>query len=313
MGELRTVGSLEVSIAGLGCNNFGMRMDAADTKTVVDAALDAGVNSFDTAEVYGGGKSEEFLGAALGSRRGEAIITTKFGAGSGDTDFAPGGADNINRAVDVSLGRLGTDYIDLYLQHRPDPSTPIADTLVALNALIDAGKVREIGCSNFSAAMLDEAAKAAADGGLRPFVNVQNNYSLLDRAVEDDALPAIERLGMTLMPYFPLASGVLTGKYKRGEPVPEGTRLATWGDRASGMLTEARLDVVEQLDVYARDHGHSLTELALSWLAGCPVVGSVIAGATSVEQVRANAAATVAWDMTDQERAEISELARVAA
>jgi aryl-alcohol dehydrogenase-like predicted oxidoreductase len=313
MGETRTVGSLEVSVAGLGCNNFGMRMDAEQTKAVVDAALDTGVNCFDTAEVYGGGKSEEFLGAALGARRGEAVVTTKFGAGAGDTDLAPGGADNVRRAVDVSLQRLGTDYIDLYLLHRPDATTPIGDTLAALNALVDAGKVREIGCSNFSAAMLDDAATEASERGLRPFVNVQNNYSLLDRGVEDDALPTIERLGLTLMPYFPLASGLLTGKYQRNEPLPEGTRLAAWGDRAHGMLSDARFDVVEALDAYARDHGHTLTELALSWLAGCDVVGSVIAGATTPEQVRANAAATSAWEMTDEERAEIGEIARVAA
>jgi aryl-alcohol dehydrogenase-like predicted oxidoreductase len=161
--------------------------------------------------------------------------------------------------------------------------------------------------------MLDEAAAAAADNGLRPFVNVQNHYSLLDRGVEDDALPAIERLGMTLMPYFPLASGVLTGKYKRGQPAPEGTRLAAWGDRAQAMLSDERLDVVERLDAYARDHDHTLTELALSWLAGCSVVGSVIAGATTPEQVRANAAATSAWNMSDDERAEIGELARASA
>lgn len=313
MGEMRKVGSLEVSIAGLGCNNFGMRMDAEQTKAVVDAALDAGVNSFDTAEVYGGGHSEEFLGAALGARRGEAVITTKFGAGRGEDPPGRGAEANINRAVEVSLGRLDTDYLDLYLLHTPDPSTPIVDTLAALNALIDAGKVREIGCSNFTAEMLDEAAAAASDNGLRPFVNVQNNYSLLDRGVEDDALPAVERLGMTLMPYFPLAAGVLTGKYKRNEPLPEGTRLAGWGDRAQGMLSDARFDVVEALEAYAQDHGHTLTELSLSWLAGCPVVGSVIAGATTPEQVRANASATSSWAMTDAERAEISDLARVAA
>ena len=316
MGELRSVGSLEVSIAGLGCNNFGMRIDAEQAKAVVDAALDAGVNSFDTAESYGGGHSEEFLGAALGARRGDAVITTKFGsapfnAGAGDAELAPGGAVNVRRAVEGSLGRLGADHIDLYLLHRPDPTTPIGETLTALNELVDAGKVREIGCSNFSAAMLDEAALVAAENGLRPFVNVQNHYSLLDRAVEQDALPAIERLGMTLMPYFPLASGVLTGKYTRGEPAPEGTRLAAWGDRLKWTMTDERLDIVERLDTYARDHGHTLTELALSWLAGSPVVVSVIAGATTPEQVRANAAATSAWVMTDAERAQIDVLARL--
>ena len=315
MSEMRKVGVLEVSVAGLGCNNFGMRMDADQTAAVVNAAMEAGVTHFDTAESYGGGKSEEFLGAALGSRRGDAIITTKFGGGrrrDGDEGPAPGSAENVNRAVDGSLQRLGSDYIDLYLQHMPDPTTPVLETLTALNGLLDAGKVREIGCSNFSAAQLDEAASAAAANGLRNFVNVQNNYSLLDRSVEDDALPAIERLNMTLMPYFPLASGVLTGKYKKGEAPPEGTRLAAWGDRAGAMLSDARFDVVDKLTTYASEHGHTLPELALSWLATCPVVPSVIAGATSPEQVRANAAATTAWKLTDAERAEVGEIARVA-
>ncbi len=311
MAELRKVGSLEVSVAGLGCNNFGMRIDEDGTKAVVDAALDAGVNHFDTAAMYGGGLSEEFLGRALGARRDEAIITTKFGGRPGEDGAAPGSAANMRHSLDVSLTRLGTDHIDLYLLHVPDESTPILDTLTALNAAVDEGKVREIGCSNFTAAMLDEAAKVAADNGLRPFVNAQNHYSLVERGIEDDALPAIERLGMTLMPYFPLASGVLTGKYTRGEPAPEGTRLAAWGDRAGDMMSDERMDVVEQLDQYARDHGHTLPELALSWLAGCPSVASVIAGATKPEQVRANAAATSAWQLTDTERAEVSDLARV--
>jgi aryl-alcohol dehydrogenase-like predicted oxidoreductase len=312
MAELRKVGSLDVSVAGLGCNNFGMRIDEDASKAVVDAALDAGVNHFDTAEMYGGGLSEEFLGRALGARRDDAIITTKFGGRRGEDGVAPGSAANMRRALEVSLTRLDTDHIDLYLLHVPDESTPIFETLTALNEAVDQGKVREIGCSNFTAAMLDDAAKVAADNGLRPFVNAQNNYSLLERGIEDDALPAIERLGMTLMPYFPLASGVLTGKYTRGEAAPEGTRLAAWGDRAGAMMSDDRMEIVERLDQYARDHGHTLPELALSGLAGCPAVASVIAGATSPEQVRANAAATSAWKLSDTERAEVSELALVA-
>jgi aryl-alcohol dehydrogenase-like predicted oxidoreductase len=311
MPELRKVGSLEVSVAGLGCNNFGMRIDEDATKAVVDAALDAGVNHFDTAFVYGGGLSEEFLGRALGARRDEAIITTKFGGRAAGDGVAPGSAENMRECLDVSLGRLGTDHIDLYLLHVPDETTPILETLTALNEAVDAGKVREIGCSNFSAAMLDDAAKVAADNGLRPFVNVQNQYSLLERDVEGDALPAIERLGMTLMPYFPLASGVLTGKYTRGVAAPEGTRLAAWGDRAASALSDERMDIVERLDQYARDHGHTLAELALSWLAGNPAIASVIAGATKPEQVQANAAATSAWKLTDAERSEVGDLARV--
>ncbi len=310
--EKRKIGSLEVSIAGLGCNNFGMRIDETTAKQVTDAALDAGINNFDTAESYGNGNSEVFLGRALGNRRDEAVITTKFGGMRGAPEgMAGGSAENVRRAIDGSLERLGTDYVDLYLLHVPDANTPVAETLAALNELIDAGKVREIGCSNFSAAMLDEAASVASANGLRPFVNVQNNYSLLDRNVEQDALPAIERLGMTLMPYFPLASGVLTGKYTRGEPPPDGTRLAAWGDRAGAMLTDERMDVVDGLAAYARDHGHTLAELALSWLATCPVVASVIAGATTPEQVRANAAGTAAWKLTDAERADIDAIARV--
>ncbi len=310
--EKRKIGSLEVSIAGLGCNNFGMRIDETAAKQVTDAALDAGINNFDTAESYGNGNSEVFLGRALGNRRDEAVITTKFGGMRGAPEgMAGGSAENVRRAIDGSLERLGTDYVDLYLLHVPDANTPVAETLAALNELIDAGKVREIGCSNFSAAMLDEAASVASANGLRPFVNVQNNYSLLDRNVEQDALPAIERLGMTLMPYFPLASGVLTGKYTRGEPPPDGTRLAAWGDRAGAMLTDERMDVVDGLAAYARDHGHTLAELALSWLATCPAVASVIAGATTPEQVRANAAGTAAWQLTDAERADIDAIARV--
>jgi aryl-alcohol dehydrogenase-like predicted oxidoreductase len=307
--ETRKVGSLEVTVAGLGCNNFGMRMDEASSKAVVDACFDAGVNNFDTAESYGGGRSEEFLGRALGARRNEAIITTKV-SGFGAPEGVNGGSPEwIAQAVENSLQRLGTDYIDLYLLHRPDP-TPIGDTLEAFGKLVAEGKVREVGCSNFSAEMLEEAATAAKERGVPEFVNVQNNYSLLDRAPEADVIPACERLGITLMPYFPLASGVLTGKYTRGEAPPEGTRLAAWGDRASGMLSDERMDTVERLDAYARDHGHTLPELALSYLAGAPTVASVIAGATSPEQVRANALGTTAWRLSDAERAEVQALAQ---
>jgi aryl-alcohol dehydrogenase-like predicted oxidoreductase len=311
MAELRKVGSLEVTIAGLGCNNFGMRMDEERTQAVVDACFDAGVNNFDTAESYGGGKSEEFLGRALGDRRRDAVITTKV-SGFGAPEGVSGGSPEwISQAIDNSLRRLGTDYIDLYLLHMPDPKTPISDTLEAFAKLVAAGKVREIGCSNFTAEMLDEAATTAKELGVPAFVNVQNNYSLLDRTPEQEVIPACERLGMTLMPYFPLASGVLTGKYKRGEAAPEGTRLAAWGDRATAMLSDARMDAVDRLTAYASAHGHTLAELALSYLAGSPTVASVIAGATSPEQVRANAAGTAAWQLTDAERAEVSELANV--
>jgi aryl-alcohol dehydrogenase-like predicted oxidoreductase len=311
MAELRKVGSLEVTVAGLGCNNFGMRMDQERAKSVVDACFDAGVNNFDTAESYGGGKSEEFLGRALGNRRREVVITTKvsgFGAPEGLTAGSP---EWMAQAADNSLRRLGTDYIDLYLLHVPDAKTPIGDTLEAFAKLVAAGKVREIGCSNFAAQMLDDAAAAAKELGVPAFVNVQNSYSLLDRTPEQEVIPACERLGMTLMPYFPLASGVLTGKYTRGEPAPEGTRLAGMGDRAAAMLSDARMDAVDRLATYAGNHGHTLHELALSYLAGSPTVASVIAGATSPEQLKANAAAATAWQLSEDERAEVRELANI--
>ena len=214
-------------------------------------------------------------------------------------------------SADESLARLGTDYIDLYLLHQPDPTTPIAETLTAFGKLVAAGKVREIGCSNFSGPQLEAAETVARDLGVPRFVNAQNDYSLLNRAVEDDVLPVCERLGVVFMPYFPLASGVLTGKYTRGQPHPEGTRLAAWGPRAEMFASDEKFEIVERLQEYAEAHGHTLPELALSWLAGSPTVGSVIAGATSPEQVRANAAATGAWQLTATERAEVDALARV--
>ncbi|HEY3188294.1 MAG TPA: aldo/keto reductase [Solirubrobacteraceae bacterium] len=310
--EMRSVGSLEVSVAGLGCNNFGMRIDEGASKRVVDAALDAGINHFDTADIYGKGRSEEFLGRALGSRRRDAVITTKVGMGVPEGEPSASEA-RVTRVCDESLGRLGTDYIDLYLLHQPDPTTPIAETLSAFAKLVAAGKVREIGCSNFSGAQLEEAEAVANDLGVPRFVNAQNDYSLLNRSVEDDVLPVCERLGVVLMPYFPLASGVLTGKYKKGEAHPEGSRLAAWGPMADQFASDEKLDVVERLQEYAAAHGHTLPELALSWLAGAPTVGSVIAGATSPEQVQANAAATTAWSLTADERAEVDALARVGA
>lgn len=308
--ETRSVGGLEVSVAGLGCNNFGMRIDEAESEAVVDAALDVGINHFDTADMYGGGKSEEFLGRALGSRRADVVITTKVGGVVPDGE-AGGSEALINRVCDESLARLGTDYIDLYVLHYPDAKTPIGETLTAFAKLVAAGKVREIGCSNFTGPMLEAADAAATDLGVPRFVNAQNDYSLLNRAVEDDVIPACEKLDIVLMPYFPLASGVLTGKYTKGQPHPEGTRLAAWGPMAETFASDEKFDVVERLAEYAEAHGHTLPELALSWLAGAPTVGSVIAGATSPEQVRANAAATAAWALTPEERAEVDALARV--
>jgi aryl-alcohol dehydrogenase-like predicted oxidoreductase len=308
--EMRRVGSLEVSVAGLGCNNFGMRIDEDAAQRVVDAALDAGVNHFDTADIYGKGRSEEFLGRALGSRRGDAVITTKVGMQVPEGEHG-GSEPYVTRHCDESLARLGTDRIDLYLLHQPDPDTPIAETLSAFAKLIAAGKVLEVGCSNFSGAQLEEAEDVAKELGVPRFVNAQNDFSLLNRSVEDDVLPVCQRLDVLLMPYFPLASGMLTGKYRRGQEHPEGSRLAAWGPMADQFANDEKFDVVERLTAYAEAHGHTLTELALSWLAGTPAVGSVIAGATSPEQVRANAAATTAWTLTETEWAEVDALARV--
>jgi aryl-alcohol dehydrogenase-like predicted oxidoreductase len=308
--EMRKVGNLEVSVAGLGCNNFGMRIDEDASKQVVDAALDVGINHFDTADIYGKGRSEEFLGRALGSRRDRAVITTKVGMQVPEGEQG-GSEPYVTRRCDESLARLGTDHIDLYLLHTPDPHTPIGETLSAFAKLVAAGKVLEVGCSNFSGAQLEEAEVVAKELGVPRFVNAQNDFSLLNRSVEDDVLPVCRRLDVVLMPYFPLASGMLTGKYKRDEDHPEGSRLAAWGPMAAEFANEEKFGIVERLSDYAEAHGHTLVELALSWLAGTPGVGSVIAGATSPEQVRTNAAATTAWSLSDAERAEVDALARV--
>lgn len=281
-----------------------MRIDAEQTARVVDAALDAGITLFDTADIYGSTKSEEWLGRALGARRPRAVVATKFGM---KIDERRRGArpDYVRRAVEDSLARLGTDYIDLYQLHEPDPDVPIADTLGALDDLVKSGKVREIGCSNFTAAQLDEAAGAAAPGAAR-FASVQNEYSLLHREPERGVLAACDRLHMAFLPYFPLASGLLTGKYETGRGAPPGSRLSlAWTAR---FTTDRNIAVAEALKAYAAAHGRTLLELALSWLAARPQVASVIAGATSPEQVRANAAG-VTWTLTPGELAEIELLA----
>ena len=307
--ETRKIGEIEVSVAGLGCNNFGMHIDEERTRRVVAAALDVGITNFDTAESYGRGASEEFLGRSLGTHRSEVAITTKFGAPWGIPEGVAGGSRAwISRAIDLSLSRLGTDYVDLYLLHRPDPVTPIGETLEALGDLVSAGKVREIGCSDFSAEMMDEADSVAKHLHIRGFANVQNHFSVLERSPEETVIPACERLGMTLTPYFPLEAGALTGKYKRGQDPPEGSRLARWGPRAGDFLGDDRLRAVERLERYATERDHTLVEVALSWLATSPTVATVIAGATSPEQVKANAASTSAWRMTGSQRDEIREL-----
>jgi aryl-alcohol dehydrogenase-like predicted oxidoreductase len=302
--KTRTIGSLEVTVVGLGTNNFGMGMTADDVGPVVDAALDAGINFIDTSDSYGA--SEERLGAALGRRRDQVLIATKFGSPvRGEEGSGGARPDYVRRAVDASLKRLGTDRIDLYQIHRPDPETPIADTLGALRDIVAAGKAREIGCSNFSAAQLREAEAAAGDGPR--FLSIQNHFNLLNRADEKDLLPLCEELGIAYLPFFPLASGLLTGKYERGQTPPEGTRLQRWGERASGMLTDQAFDQIDALSNWAAQHGHSILDLAFAWLLAKKPVASVIAGATKVEQVKANVAAGE-WELSPQEAAEIDAL-----
>ncbi len=300
--DTRRIGSLEVSVVGLGCNNFGRRLDEAGTREVVHAAIDAGVTFFDTADTYGETDSEVFLGRALGNRRDDVVVASKVGW---EIDERRRGAhpDYVRRAVEDSLRRLGTDRIDLYQLHKPDPAVPIEDTLGALDDLVRAGKVREIGCSNFSAAQL-RAAAAAARGRAR-FVSVQNEYSLLHREPEREVLPECERLDMAFVPFFPLANGLLTGKYRRGQPPPAGSRLTT--ARFAGRLSDGALDDVESLRAFAERREHSLLELAFGWLLAQARVASVISGAMSPAQVIANAGAA-AWRFSQPDLDEVERL-----
>jgi len=300
--ETRRIGSLEVSAVGLGCNNFGRRLDEAATAAVVHAALDAGVTLFDTADVYGDGRSEEYLGRALGPRRGEVVVATKFG---NPVEGQGRGASPayVRTAVEASLLRLGTEVIDLYQLHTPDPDVPVAETLGALGELVREGKVREIGCSNFSDEQIREAEDAA---GAARFVSVQNEYSLLHREPEAGVLDACERLGLAFLPYFPLASGLLTGKYRKGRSAPEGTRLAG-GGRYGDLLSEENLDMVERLIAFAEGRGHTVLELAFSWLLARTAVASVIAGATKPAQVRANVAAA-GWRLSEADLAGVDRI-----
>ena len=296
--ETRAIGSLNVTVVGLGCNNFGRRIDEARTTDVINAALEAGINFFDTADVYGDTLSETFIGRILGDRRKHVILATKFG---NKTELGRGAnPDYIRAAAEASLKRLNTDYIDLYQIHLPDADVPIADTLGALNELMQAGKVLEIGCSNFSAEQMREAEAAVKQGAAR-FVSVQNHYHLLRRESEAEVLAECERLGLAYLPFFPLASGLLTGKYRQGQPTPQNTRLT---DRAP---SEEQLAQVEQLIQFAESHGHTILELAFSWLLSHPVVASVIAGATNPEQVRSNVNAA-RWQMTSAELGELNGL-----
>lgn len=305
--DARRIGSLEVSVVGLGCNNFGRRIDEARSRAVVDAALDAGITLLDTADVYGDTRSEEYLGRILEGRRDRVVLATKFG--SSIDESRPGGASPayIRRAIEDGLRRLRTDRIDLYQLHEPDEETPIANTLETLDELVREGKVREIGCSNFTAEQLREA-NAAARPGAASFVSVQNELNLLDRADEQGALPEAERLGLSYIPYFPLASGLLTGKYRRGEPLPEGTRISGWPtDRVAEVLTDATFDRIDALTRFAEDRGHTLLELAIAWLLAQRPIASVIAGATRPEQVAANVAAAE-WRLSEQDLADLRDL-----
>jgi aryl-alcohol dehydrogenase-like predicted oxidoreductase len=302
--ETRQIGSLEVTVVGLGTNNFGFGMSGDAVPPVVDEALSLGVNFFDTADSYGA--SEERLGQALGSRRDQVLIATKFGSPvQGEEGTGGARPEYVRAAVDASLKRLGTDHIDLYQIHRPDPATPISETLGALAEAVAAGKVREIGCSNFTAAQLREA-DAAAGNGPR-FVSVQNQFNLLHRDDETDVIPVCQELGIAYLPFFPLASGLLTGKYRRGEKPAEGTRLQRWGERAAGVLTDEAFDQVDALAAWAGARGHSVLDLAFAWLAAKPTVASVIAGATQVGQVDANVAAGD-WVLSPEEVAEVDQL-----
>lgn len=300
---------LVVSVVGLGCNNFGRRLDVDRTRAVVDAAIDDGVTLFDTAESYGPrGRSEEILGEVLAGRRDQVVLATKFGSQGGDMGYGPAagtkaGRAYIRRAVEHSLRRLRTEYIDLYQLHTPDPVTPIEETLTALSELVQAGLVRYLGHSNFSGLQIADAAGAARALGAVPFISAQNHWSLLERGAESTVVPAALRYGLGVLPYFPLANGLLTGKIRRGQPAAEGTRLAGRDD----YVTEAKLDKVEALAEWAHQHGRSLLEVSIGALAAQPGCSSVIAGATSAEQIRSNAAAAE-WQPSAADLEEIDKI-----
>jgi aryl-alcohol dehydrogenase-like predicted oxidoreductase len=300
---------LLVSNVGLGCNNFGGRIDMAASRAVVERALDEGITFFDTADIYGGeGRSEEILGVLLEGRRDDVVLATKFGHEDVDMGFglaagAKGGRAYVRRAVEASLRRLRTDHIDLYQVHTPDPLTPIAETLTALHELVLEGKVRYIGHSNFSSWQLAEAAHVAAELAVTPFVSAQNQWSLLDRGIEREVVPAAEHYGVGVIPYFPLAQGLLTGKVLSRDAIPEGTRL----HQRSHLVTAQRLAQVEALTTLADKLGRSLLDLAIAGLAARPATGSVIAGATKPDQVSANVKAG-SWTPTDDELAAIDEV-----
>jgi aryl-alcohol dehydrogenase-like predicted oxidoreductase len=299
---------LIVSVVGVGCNNFGGRIDLERSRAVVQAALDAGVTLFDTADTYGNqGGSETVLGELLADRRDEVVLATKFGmdmrGANGEDHGARGSRRYIRRAIEASLRRLRTDHIDLYQYHQPDRVTPVEETLEAMSELVAEGKVRYIGSSNFAAWQVAEADSTSRERGLARFISAQNQYSLLDRSVEPELVPACERYGVGILPFFPLANGLLTGKYRRGEPAPPGTRLAARAE----VLAEADFDRIEALEAFAAQAGRSLLDVAIGGLAARPGVSSVIAGATTPDQVRANAVAG-SWVPSPDEAEQIDGL-----
>ncbi len=302
---------LTVSAVGIGCNAFGARIDADATRAVVDAAIEAGVTLFDTADIYGQGSSEELLGRALGSRRDDVVVATKFGMdmeGANGPDWGVRGSRRyIHKAVEASLRRLGTDYIDLYQLHEPDPVTPIEETLAALNELVVEGKVRYLGSSNLAGWQVVDADWTAHSAGGSAFVSAQNKYSLYDRSADAELIPAIERVGVDLLPFFPLEYGLLTGKYRRDQAAPEGSRLEL--PAQARRLANADFDRIEAIEAYAAERGVGILDVAIGGLVAMPYVGSVIAGATSPDQVRANARAG-GWQPTVDDLDALDELTR---
>jgi aryl-alcohol dehydrogenase-like predicted oxidoreductase len=309
--EIRNLGAsgLRVSLVGLGCNNFGGRVDLEGSRQVVHRALDRGITLFDTADMYGNrGGSEQYLGQILGDRRKDIVLATKFAMPMDDAETLKGASRRyIMSAVEASLKRLRTDWIDLYQQHRPDPLTPIEETLRALDDLVHQGKVRYVGCSNLPAWQVMEAQWTAHHLGLHAFVSCQDEYSLVVRDIERDLVPMMTKCGLGLLPFFPLASGLLTGKYREGAAMPEGARLTKNQGLADRYLTKANWAKVEKLAVFCKARGHSMLELAFSWLASRPTVASVIAGATKPEQLDANVAA-VNWTLSAEDLAEIDQI-----
>jgi len=294
----------DVSVVGLGCNNFGMRVDLAGTRAVVDAAVDAGVTLFDTADIYGNkGGSESFLGEALEGRRDRVVLATKFGGDMGDGTRARGSREYIHKAIDASLARLRTDHVDLYQYHTPDKSTPFEETFGALDELVRAGKVRHVGHSNLNAAQVEEVDALCREHGFARPISAQNQYSLLRREAEEGLLPMCERLGIGVLPYFPLSGGLLTGKYRRGEERPEGTRLAARDE----VFTDETFDRLEALEEFAKERGRTLLQVAIGGLLGQPAIASVIAGATKPEQVRANVEAA-GWEPGAEDIAALNSL-----